>query len=407
MKKRMTIEEFITKARVVHGDKYDYSQVEYVNSKTKVKIICPIHGEFEQAPEKHWAGRGCSLCGKEKWKETNIKKYGNPYPLQNQVSKERCKETCLERYGTDNPSKSEDVKEQTKRTNLERYGVEWTCLNDEVTARRQEINKRKYGGISPFCSEDVQQKAHDTIMDTYGVTNAFLIPEAREKYEKTCMELFGTPFAIQSPKIREKIQETCLKRWGAKTPFESRIILEQAHQQMRKMYHVENIMKLQEFRNKVTDTKRNHGTFTSSSGEEMLYEILVDLFGEDDVKRQYQSELYPFACDFYIPSRNMYIELNGHWSHTDHWYDISSREDAEIVDLWCERDTLYYKNSLEVWTERDVLKRQTARKHHLNYVVFWHNTLEDVELWLALNCPDGHDYDMEYSWLMNEGEYAI
>lgn len=124
MRKRMSFEEFVKKAQGVHGDKYDYSQVNYVNSKTKVKIICPIHGEFEQAPEKHWLGRGCLLCGKEKWKETNIKKYGNPYPLQNQVSKERCKETCLERYGTDNPSKSEEVKEQTKQTNLERYGVE-------------------------------------------------------------------------------------------------------------------------------------------------------------------------------------------------------------------------------------------------------------------------------------------
>lgn len=377
----MSFEEFVKKAQGVHGDKYDYSQVNYVNSKTKVKIICPIHGEFEQAPEKHWLGRGCPLCGKEKWKETNIKKYGNPYPLQNQVSKERCKETCLERYGTDNPSKSE-----------------------EVIARRQETNKERYGGISPFCSEDVQQKAHNVIMETYGVTNAFLIPEAREKYEQTCMELFGTPFAIQSPKIREKIQETCLKRWGAKTPFESKAMLEQAHQQMRKMYHVENIMKLQEFRDKVTDTKRTQGTFTTFSGEEMLYDILVDVFGEDDVKRQYQSALYPFACDFYVPSRDMYIELNGHWSHTDHWYDVSSKEDKAIVDLWCERDTMYYKNSLDVWTKRDVLKRQTAQKNHLNYVVFWHNTLEDVELWLALNCPDGHDYDVEYSWLTNEGE---
>ena len=95
MRKRMSFEEFVKKAQGVHGDKYDYSQVNYVNSKTKVKIICPIHGEFEQAPEKHWLGRGCPFCGKEKWKETNIKKYGNPYPLQNQVSKERCKETCL------------------------------------------------------------------------------------------------------------------------------------------------------------------------------------------------------------------------------------------------------------------------------------------------------------------------
>ena len=42
----MTTEEFIQKAKAVHGDKYDYSKVEYVNAKTKVCVICPKHGEF-------------------------------------------------------------------------------------------------------------------------------------------------------------------------------------------------------------------------------------------------------------------------------------------------------------------------------------------------------------------------
>lgn len=55
-------EEFIKKARKVHGDFYDYSDVSYINSKTKIKIICPIHGEFEQTPSKHLFGRGCNLC---------------------------------------------------------------------------------------------------------------------------------------------------------------------------------------------------------------------------------------------------------------------------------------------------------------------------------------------------------
>lgn len=48
MRKKMTTEEFIAKAREVHGDKYDYSKVNYINNSTKVIIICPIHGEFEQ-----------------------------------------------------------------------------------------------------------------------------------------------------------------------------------------------------------------------------------------------------------------------------------------------------------------------------------------------------------------------
>lgn len=64
MGKTLTKEEFVEKARKVHGDKYDYSKVEYVNSKTKVCIICPKHGEFWQTPNHHINDKsGCLVCG--------------------------------------------------------------------------------------------------------------------------------------------------------------------------------------------------------------------------------------------------------------------------------------------------------------------------------------------------------
>ena len=53
---------FIEKAKEVHGDKYDYSKVEYKNSLTHVTIICPIHGEFSQRPDGHLQGKGCPMC---------------------------------------------------------------------------------------------------------------------------------------------------------------------------------------------------------------------------------------------------------------------------------------------------------------------------------------------------------
>ena len=58
----MTTEEFIKKAREVHGDKYDYSKVEYVGTNTKVCLICPEHGEFWQIPLSHLQGCGCPKC---------------------------------------------------------------------------------------------------------------------------------------------------------------------------------------------------------------------------------------------------------------------------------------------------------------------------------------------------------
>ena len=60
--KKLTTEEFIEKAQNIHGDKYDYSKVEYVNNHTKICIICPEHGEFWQTPNSHLNGRGCPKC---------------------------------------------------------------------------------------------------------------------------------------------------------------------------------------------------------------------------------------------------------------------------------------------------------------------------------------------------------
>jgi len=70
MPKKKTKEEFIKRAREVHGDKYDYSKVVYINNHTKVKIICPIHGEFNnQIPNSHTRGKGCPKCGYEKLRQ--------------------------------------------------------------------------------------------------------------------------------------------------------------------------------------------------------------------------------------------------------------------------------------------------------------------------------------------------
>ncbi len=57
-----TQENFLQRAKEKHGDKYDYSSVKYKNFRTKIKIICPIHGEFEQTPHSHLNGHHCRKC---------------------------------------------------------------------------------------------------------------------------------------------------------------------------------------------------------------------------------------------------------------------------------------------------------------------------------------------------------
>jgi len=70
--KKLTTESFIEKAKKIHGDKYDYSKVEYTNNHTKVRIICPEHGEFWQDPRHHLNGCGCQACNESKL-ETSMK----------------------------------------------------------------------------------------------------------------------------------------------------------------------------------------------------------------------------------------------------------------------------------------------------------------------------------------------
>ena len=94
--KRRTIEEFIKEANLIHNNKYDYSKVVYVNQTEKVKIICPIHGEFEQTPKNHLKGRGCCKCGHERTNASKVLsteefirrakiKYGNKYSYDKTV----------------------------------------------------------------------------------------------------------------------------------------------------------------------------------------------------------------------------------------------------------------------------------------------------------------------------------
>ena len=78
-------EEFIEKARKIHGNKYDYSKVKYVNVNTKVCIICPKHGEFWQRPDNHLTSKcGCPLC-----QEKHLEKEINDMLIKKNISFER------------------------------------------------------------------------------------------------------------------------------------------------------------------------------------------------------------------------------------------------------------------------------------------------------------------------------
>lgn len=63
---RKAKQNFKNKAKLIHDNKYDYSLMDYINAKAKIKIICPTHGVFEQTPNNHLTGYGCLKCSHDK-----------------------------------------------------------------------------------------------------------------------------------------------------------------------------------------------------------------------------------------------------------------------------------------------------------------------------------------------------
>jgi len=101
--KKLTKKEFIKKANKIHNNKYNYSLVEYKNTQTKVKIICPKHGSFEQTPNNHTTQKqGCPKCvGKYKTDNEIVEDFNHihnnkyEYDLMNYT---QTKDLCVSRF---------------------------------------------------------------------------------------------------------------------------------------------------------------------------------------------------------------------------------------------------------------------------------------------------------------------
>lgn len=356
---RLTQEQFLEKARAVHGDKYDYSQVVYESSQKKVTIICPKHGAFRQQAGSHLRGAGCPLCGTE--------------TMRSKMDYEACaakrKATCRQRYGVDNPMQTEAARASQRAGLLEKYGVENISQSEAVIERRRQTNLARYGATSYAGSQEGKARIEATMLERYGAKNFMqseaaqdVIPSMVEKARKTQRERFGVDHYAQSEEYR-------------------------ANQAAYKQAELE--------------AKRQNHTFNSSVCEDRLYERLIAVFGAGQVVRQYQDERYPYACDFYVKDRDLFIELNASWTHGGRWWQQDSSWCRRQKAVWQDKATLhaFYKQALDTWLVRDTAKRAAAESGRLNYLVFWDADLKDVDLWVACGCPDGQDWEREYSWI--------
>lgn len=98
--KRLTSESFVDRAIAIHSERYDYSFVDYINSREKVTIVCPEHGKFQKAPGDHLLGKGCAACaGKNVTTEVFISKaqeiHGNRYDYSQATYKGSAKKITI------------------------------------------------------------------------------------------------------------------------------------------------------------------------------------------------------------------------------------------------------------------------------------------------------------------------
>lgn len=137
--------------------------------------------------------------------------------------------------------------------------------------------------------------------------------------------------------------------------------------------------KILQITKKQQTTKEKNNTFNTSKPETSVYLYLKKFFMNELVYRNYKSEKYPYRCDFYIKSRDLFIECNFHWTHGPHPFDKNSSEDIDLLNKWKEKAKIsnFYKQAIYVWTILDKKKIETAKINNLNYSLLY--TKEDFD----------------------------
>lgn len=120
-------------------------------------------------------------------------------------------------------------------------------------------------------------------------------------------------------------------------------------------------------------TKKKNNSFNKSKAEEEFFDYLLKENINKTILRQYRDERYPFYCDFYIKEDDLFIECNFHWTHGGHPFDKNNPLDIQKLNEWEEKakTSKFYQTAIEVWTIRDVKKREVAIKNNLNIKILY------------------------------------
>ena len=251
------------------------------------------------------------------------------------------------------------------------YRQQWrkTCSKSCKSKNFANVLEQKYGVRSTLQLESAKLKTKQTLLERYGVDNPQKSQLIRNKTKQTCLERYGVDNPLKVKKIRERIKQTCLERYGTNTFAQS---------EKYKQWLLEHPEIIKEWNTKAYNTKKKNGTLggPQSKQEDLSYKILKEKY--PDVIRQYRSELYPFNCDFYIPSLDLYIECQYYPTHGNHPFNPNNKDDIKYIK--------YLDNSKfgsNIWIINDPMKRNTAKQNNLNYLEFFN--INELKEWLNKN----------------------
>ncbi len=137
-------------------------------------------------------------------------------------------------------------------------------------------------------------------MERYGVENQWQIESVKSHITNIMLEKYGVENPSQSEIIKKKKQQTYIERYGVNNYTQC----ESAKK------HISKVLSSPAIQQKNFETKKKNHTFNSSKIEQQFKEYLEQNY-PNDFEYQYRSELYPFNCDFYIKSLDLYIEIQG------------------------------------------------------------------------------------------------
>lgn len=334
------------------------------NINEKPKCYCGNYVKFKSFSYGYYkfCSRKCSENSvevRDKIKNTMDSRYGK----NRQLILDKFKQTCIAKYGCENPMQNENIKQKTKETNIKRYGVTCTLHNDKVKEKVKKTCLLLYGSENPMQNENIRQKAYNTNIIRYGYKFATKNDMVKEKIKHTNILRYGVENVFQNESIKNKIRNTTLLHYGvcyySQTQDFSDII-------RNKSVFIQQC---------IYNTKKKNNSFHISNPEKLCYDYLISKY--PDIIYQYKSEEYPFNCDFYIPSKNLYIELNIHWTHGGHPFDETNINDIMVLEKWKSKNSKFYNIAINTWTVRDPYKRKIAIDHNLNYLEIW--SLKNIE----------------------------